>query len=78
MTITRLQAFLTTNEIKPAHLARESGISRQHLLRLRQAVAEPTRAVMVALAGGCTRLIRRRVRVSELFDLGEASDEVRP
>lgn len=67
---TPLEVFMKTHGIKPAHVAREAGVSRQHLLRLRKARAEPTRAVMVAIADACSRLLRKRVQPGELFDLG--------
>lgn len=62
--------------IKPAVLAQEARYSRQHLLRLRKGTAEPTRAVMVALAQACSRRLERHVHVRELFDIGD--DAVAP
>ncbi len=59
---------------RPAVLARESGCSRQHLLRLRKGKMEPTRRVMVALAQACSRRLSRPVRVAEVFDIGERDD----
>jgi predicted transcriptional regulator len=66
---TRLETFMRANGIKPAELARESAISRQHLLRLRNGTADPTRAVMVAITSACSTIARRRVSMSALFDL---------
>lgn len=71
---TRLEAFLKSRGIKPAHLARESGYSRQHLLRLRLGRMEPTRRCMAAIAAACRRLSGESVRASELFDL-EGEDQ---
>lgn len=68
---TRLEAFLKGAGIKPAHLARESGYSRQHLLRLRLGRMEPTRRCIAALVTACRRITRRRVRATDLFDLGD-------
>lgn len=68
---TRLEAFLKGHGIKPAHLARECGYSRQHLLRIRLGCMEPTRRCMAAIVVACRRLTRRRVRASALFDLGD-------
>ena len=68
---TRLEAFLKGSGIKPAHLARESGYSRQHLLRLRLGRMEPTRRCIAALVVAVRRLTGRRVRSSDLFDLGD-------
>ncbi len=70
---TRLYRFLRDNDIKPNTLADVTGISRQHLLRLRKGMAEPTRPVMIWLTIACRHLLgkRRRVRITELFDLGD-------
>jgi hypothetical protein len=67
----RLEAFLKGSGIKPAHLARECGYSRQHLLRLRLGRMEPTRRCIAAIVAACDRLTRRRVRATDLFDLGD-------
>src|SRR5438094_250357 len=53
---TRLEAFLKSHRIRPAHLARESGYSRQHLLRIRMGRMEPTRACIAAIVSACRRL----------------------
>ena len=66
---TRLETFLKSRGIKPAHLARESGYSRQHLLRIRMGRMEPTRRCIAAIAAACRRLSGEHVRASELFDL---------
>jgi hypothetical protein len=66
---TLLEAFLKSRGIKPAHLARESGYSRQHLLRLRMGRMEPTRRCIAAIAAACRRLSGENVRASDLFDL---------
>lgn len=71
---TRLETFLKSRGIKPAHLARESGYSRQHLLRLRMGRMEPTRRCIAAIAAACRRLSGENVRASELFDL-EGEDQ---
>jgi transcriptional regulator with XRE-family HTH domain len=71
---TRLESFLKSRGIKPAHLARESGYSRQHLLRIRMGRMEPTRRCIAAIASACRRLSGEDVRAFELFDL-EGEDE---
>jgi predicted transcriptional regulator len=71
MTITRLESFIKSRGIKPAHLARESGYSRQHLLRVRMGRMEPTRRCIAAIASACRRLSGEGVRASELFELDE-------
>lgn len=67
--LTKLEVFLKSRGIKPAHLARESGYSRQHLLRIRLGRMEPTRRCMVEVAAACARLSRERVTVTDVFDL---------
>jgi predicted transcriptional regulator len=68
---TKLEAFMKRNRIKPAHLARESGYSRQHLLRIRMGRMEPTRRCIAAIVSACRRLSRHQVHAAELFDLEE-------
>ena len=69
---TKLEVFLKSRGIKPAHLARASGYSRQHLLRVRMGRMEPTRRCIAEIVSACRRLSRERVRASDLFDLGDA------
>jgi predicted transcriptional regulator len=66
---TRLERYLKDRGIKPAHLARESGYSRQHLLRIRTGRMEPTRRCIAAIVAACRRLSREPVRAADLFDL---------
>ncbi len=66
---TRLEQFLKARRIKPIHLARESGYSRQHLLRLRHGLMEPTRACIAAIVSAASRLTGSSVRPEELFVL---------
>jgi transcriptional regulator with XRE-family HTH domain len=74
MATTRLESFLKSRGIKPAHLARESGYSRQHLLRIRLGRMEPTRRCIAAISAACRRLSGEGVRASDLFDL-EGEDQ---
>ena len=66
---TRLETFIKSRGIKPAHLARESGYSRQHLLRIRMGRMEPTRRCIAANVAACRRLSHEAVRAADLFDL---------
>jgi predicted transcriptional regulator len=68
---TRLEQFLKSRRIKPAHLARESGYSRQHLLRVRMGRMEPTRRCIAAIVAACRRMSGEPVLASDLFELGE-------
>jgi transcriptional regulator with XRE-family HTH domain len=71
--LSRLGQFIRDNDLVPNEIADVTGISRQHLLRLRNGEAEPTRPLMIWVTIACRRLIggRRRVRITELFDLGD-------
>jgi len=70
--LVRLGRFIRDNGLKPNQIADVTGISRQHLDRLRFGRAEPTRPVMIWITVACRRLLgRKRVRITELFDLGE-------
>jgi hypothetical protein len=69
--VTRFQGFLLTRQIKYAELARTSGYSRQHILRIRKGMMDPTRRCIKALVDACRRLTGKKVKASDLFDLGE-------
>ena len=66
---TRLEEFLRSRGIRPAHLARESGYSRQHVLRVRAGRMDPTRRCIAAITAACRRLSGEPVRAADLFDL---------
>lgn len=72
--MTRLESFLKRNELPPTVLARQAGISRQHLLRLRRGIAEPTRDVMVRLTLAASAMRVRRVFVVEMFKLTDSEE----
>ena len=74
MPTSRLEQFIKSRGIKPAHLARESGYSRQHLLRIRTGRMEPTRRCIAAIAAACRRLSGESVRASQLFELDEEDE----
>jgi predicted transcriptional regulator len=68
---TRLESFIRANGIRTGKLAEWAGISRTHLLRLRHGKMEPKRSTMLALARAAGDWLGRRVRVAEMFDIGE-------
>jgi tetratricopeptide (TPR) repeat protein len=67
--VTRLEFFLVTRGLKPVHIARESGISRQHLLRVRRGVMEPSRWKIAQIVSAVRRLTLMDVQPTELFEL---------
>lgn len=69
--MTRLATFLAANNLRPVRVARESGVSRQQLLKLRKGLASPRINTGVRLTFACGRLLKRRVALDELFDVGE-------
>ena len=71
--LARLGTFLRENKVNLNELADVTGISRQHLFSLRYGRREPTRPLMIWLTIACRRMLgpRRRVRITELFDLGD-------
>jgi predicted transcriptional regulator len=69
--LTKLEAFLRQKSIRPAHLARQSGYSRQHLLRIRMGRMEPTRRCIVAIVAAARHLSGEKVRATDLFELEE-------
>lgn len=68
----KLERFLRSRGIKPAHLARESGHSRQHLLRIRLGRLTPSRRCIADLVMACRRLAREPVGACDLFELSAA------
>jgi hypothetical protein len=66
--VTRFQEFLLTRHIIYADLARASGYSRQHILKLRKGLNHPTRRCIAALVRACRRLTKEKVKASDLFD----------
>ena len=71
---TRLGLFLKANKLKPSAVARECGYSRQHLVRLRYGILEPTRKAMAAITDTVSRMLRRPTYSVELFELGEMDE----
>lgn len=69
--MTRLETFRRANGIKPVRLARETHASRAYLVRVRYGRIEPTRPKMLAIRDACSRILGRRVYLSEVFDLGD-------
>lgn len=76
-TMTQLELFIRSAAVKPAHLARESGYSRQHLLRLRKGRMQPTLPCIVAIVAALRRLTGRKVGAGEVFDLTGNQDAKR-
>jgi DNA-binding Xre family transcriptional regulator len=66
--VTRFEQFLLARHIKYTELARVSGYSRQHILKLRKGTSHPTRRCIAALVRACRRLTKEKVQVSDLFD----------
>ena len=71
--LSRLGQFIRDNGLAPNEVADLTGISRQHLFRLRYGRNEPTRPMMIWLTIACQCLLigRRNVHIAELFDLGD-------
>lgn len=67
--VTKLERFLKKHSIEPAQLAKESGYSRQHLLRVRQGTMEPTRPCISRIVAACRRLTDQNVAAPDLFNL---------
>jgi hypothetical protein len=66
---TKLEDFLKSRKIKPVQVARRSGYSRQHLLRVRKGCMEPTRRCIKAITAACYYLADEPVKAADLFDL---------
>src|SRR5260370_17527716 len=62
--MTRFGDFLEANEFSFARLARRSGISRQHIYRLRMGTMNATRETMIMLALAPARILHRTLQIS--------------
>lgn len=69
--MTKLEGYLKKKGIKPAHLAVHADYSRQHLLRIRKGVMEPSRKCIKAIVQACRHLSHEHITAAELFDLEE-------
>jgi hypothetical protein len=67
--MTRLEAFLKANKLKPGKVAREAKVSRQHLLRVRKGAMQPTIPIATRIRYACGRLLKRRLKLSDLFEV---------
>lgn len=67
--MTTLEEFMRANKIRPTDLAREAGISRAHLYRLRMGKMDAKITTAVSLREACRSLLLKYVRIADLFDL---------
>jgi AraC-like DNA-binding protein len=66
---TKLERWLRSRGIKPAHLARECGYSRQHVFRVRMGRIDPSRQCIASITAACRRLSGENVHATQLFEL---------
>jgi hypothetical protein len=71
---TKLASFMTAHGLRVPLMADFASVSRRHLYNVQTGDADPTRHVMVEVARACSILLRRKVRVAELFDLDDEAD----
>jgi hypothetical protein len=64
---TLLESYLRSRGVRPAHLARECGYDRAHLLRIRMGRTEPTPACAVGIAFALRRLVGEPVVLADVF-----------
>ena len=64
---TLLESYLRSRGVRPAHLARECGYGRAHLLRIRMGRIEPTPAYAVGIVYTLRRLAREAVVLVDVF-----------
>jgi predicted transcriptional regulator len=70
-TRTRLADFMDARRLRAHIIADMAEVSRRHVINLRFGKCDPTRNVMVKIARACSASLKRKVRVAELFDLGD-------
>lgn len=64
---TLLESYLRSRGVRPAHLARECGYERAHLLRIRMGRIKPTPACAVGIVYALRRLVREPVVLADVF-----------
>jgi DNA-binding Xre family transcriptional regulator len=67
--VTTLEEFIRANKIRPTDLAREAGISRTHLYRLRMGKMAAKVTTAVNIRDACRRLLHRHVRITDVFEV---------
>jgi DNA-binding XRE family transcriptional regulator len=67
VTATTLARFMNENKLKPLNVAREAGISRQHLYRIRSGDDDPGMMTALRIRDACGRLLLRSISIDELF-----------
>lgn len=55
--------------LKPGKVAKEAGISRQHLLRIRKGQMDTTVMMAMRIRDACGRLAGRPIGIAEVFDV---------
>jgi transcriptional regulator with XRE-family HTH domain len=69
--VNRLDKFMQENRLTNVRLATRAGIDSQRLSAFRRDKADPPLPIMRGLAAAVSVILRRKVRVTELFDLGD-------
>jgi transcriptional regulator with XRE-family HTH domain len=72
--MTRLDTYIQEWGVKPGVFARKAGVSRQHLLRLRNGTMDPSRAVMCKLALAASAMRNERVFITDMFELTKSEE----
>lgn len=65
---TKLERFCTKEDVSLYHLSKMGVASPRYLMSLRVGLNEPTLSMMVGMAQGLSRMLGRKVMVTELFD----------
>lgn len=72
---TRLEAFVRQHRITPMRLEHASGVTRQHLARIRKAEVDVRCSTIVALVRACRKLLPgKQITALDLFDLDPTED----
>jgi transcriptional regulator with XRE-family HTH domain len=68
---TRLKAFMKQHGITILRLATMAELNENTVRTIRAGQTDPRRPTMVQMARGASAILRRKVSVTELFDLGD-------
>ena len=68
---TRLAEFMSANDITSERLAAAAGVAVSTVEDVRRGRTDPKRPTIVWMTGAASKILLRRVRAQELFDLGD-------
>jgi predicted transcriptional regulator len=69
--MTRLETFMRKHNLTDAHLATHAALTPRLLSAIRHGASDPRLPTMRNVARAASAVVGRKVRLTELFDLGD-------